>query len=59
MFASKRCYGSIYPRAERRHCFSIFIDNFEHISFLGLVFLLLILSTCLIVGSDGSYFSRF
>ena len=59
MFASIRCYASIYPRAERRHRFSVFIVNFEYISHLGLVFLLLILSMCLIAGFDISYFSRF
>ena len=47
------------PRAERRHRFSVFIANFEHISHLGLEFLLLILSMCLIDGFDISYFSRF
>ena len=59
MFVSNWCYGSIYPKAERRHRFSVFIVDFEHISHFGLVFLLLILSMCLIAGFDISYFSRF
>ena len=59
MFASNRCYGSIYPRAERRHQFSVFIVNFEHISHFGLVFLSLILSMCLIAGFDISYVHSF
>ena len=54
-----RCFESIYPRAEPRHRFSVFIVNFKHISHLALVFLLLILSMCLIPGFDISYFSRF
>ena len=54
-----RCFGSIYPRAEPRHRFSVFIVNFKHISHLALVFLLLILSMCLIPGFDISYFCRF
>ena len=59
MFASNRCYRSIYPRVERRHRFIVFMVNFEHISDLGLVFLWLILSMSLIAGFDISYFSRF
>ena len=59
MFARNRCFASIYPRAERSNRFSVFIVNFKLISHLGLVFLLLILSMCLIDGSDSSYFSRF
>ena len=59
MFARNQCFGSICPRAERRHRFSVIIVNFKHISYLGLVFLLLILSMCLIAGFDISYFSRF
>ena len=41
-----------------RHRFSVFIFNFKHVSHLGLVFLLLILSMCLISGFDISYFSH-
>ena len=50
---------SIYPRAELRHPSTVFISNFEHISHLVLVLLLLILSMYLIVGFDASYFSCF
>ena len=50
---------SIYPRAEQRHRSTVFIFNFEHISHLVLVLLLLILSMYLIAGLDISYFSRF
>ena len=50
---------SIYSRAERRHRSTVFIFNFEHISHLVLVLLLLILSMYLIAGFDISYFSRF
>ena len=50
---------SIYPRARRHHCSTVFIFNFEHISHLVLVLLLLILSMYLIAGFDISYFSRF
>ena len=49
----------LYPRAERRHHTTVFIVNFEHISHLVLVFLLLILSIYLIAGFDILYFSRF
>ena len=59
MFATNQCFESIYPTAEWRDRFSVFIVNFKHISHLGLVFLLLILSMCLIAGFDISYFSRF
>ena len=38
---------------------SVFIINFRHISHLRLLFLLLILSMCLIAGFDISYLSRF
>ena len=50
---------SIYSRAERRHRSTVFIFNFEHISHLVLVLLLLILSMYLIAGFDTSYFNRF
>ena len=40
----------IYPRAEWRHRSTVFIFNFEHISHLVLVLLLLILSMYLIAG---------
>ena len=50
---------SIYPRAELRHRSTVFISNFEHISHLDLVLLLLILSMYLIVSFDTSCFSRF
>ena len=61
MFARNPCYESpsIYPRAERRHCSTVFIFNFEHISHLVLVPLLLMLRMYLIGGFDISYFSRF
>ena len=49
----------IYPRAEWRHRSTVFIFNFEHISHLVLVLLLLILSMYLIAGCDISFFSRF
>ena len=49
----------IYSRAERRHRSTVFIFNFEHISHLILVLLLLILSMYLIAGYDISNFSRF
>ena len=49
----------IYPRAEWRHRSTVFIFNFEHISHLVLVLLLLILSMYLIAGFDTSYFNRF
>ena len=58
MFASNRCYRSIYPRVER-HRFIVFMVNFKQISDLGLVFLWLILSMSLIAGFDISYFNRF
>ena len=48
---------SIYPRAELRHRSAVFIFNFEHISHLVLVLLLLILSMYLIAGFDILYFS--
>ena len=50
---------SIYPRAGRRHHSTVFIFNYEHISHLVLVLLLLILSMYLIAGFDTSYFNRF
>ena len=50
---------SNYPRAERRHRSTDFIFNFEHISHVVLVLLLLILSMYLIGGFDISNFSRF
>ena len=46
---------SIYPRAERRHRSTVFIFNFEHISHLVLVLLLLILSMYLIARFDIVY----
>ena len=46
---------SIYPRAEQRHHFIVFIFNFEHISHLVLVLLLLILSMYLIARFDIVY----
>ena len=49
----------IYSRAEWRHHSTVFIFNFEHISHLVLMFLLLILSMYLIAGFAISYFSRF
>ena len=49
----------MYLRAQRRHRSTVFIFNFEHISHLVLVLLLLILSMYLIAGFDISYFSRF
>ena len=50
---------SIYPRAERRHHSNVFIFNFEHISHLVLLLLLLNLYMYFIAGFDISYFSRF
>ena len=49
----------IYPRVEWRHRYNVFIVNFEHISHLVLVFLLLILSMYLIAEFDIWYFCRF
>ena len=46
---------SIYPRAERGHSSTVFIFNFQHISYIVLVLLLLILSTYLIAGFDIIY----
>ena len=45
----------IYPRAEQRHRSTVFIFNFEHISHLVLVLLLLILSMYLIARFDIVY----
>ena len=45
----------IYPRAEWRHRSTVFIFNFEHISHLVLVLLLLILSMYLIARFDIVY----
>ena len=45
----------IYPIAERRHSSTVFNFNFEHISHLVLVLLLLILSMYLIAGFDIVY----
>ena len=46
---------SIYPRAELGHSSTVFIFNFQHISYLVLVLLLLILSMYLIAGFDIIY----
>ena len=46
---------SIYPRAERGHSSTVFIFNFQHISYLVLVLLLFILSLYLIAGFDIIY----
>ena len=43
---------SIYPRAKRRYRSTVFIFNFQHISHLVLVLLLLILRMYLIAGFD-------
>ena len=60
MFARNPYYASLsLSRTERRRDSTVFTVNFEYISQIVLVFLLLILSMYLIVGFDISYFRQF
>ena len=58
---SRKMFGRnlYYESPQRRHRSTAFIFNFEHISHLLLVLLLLILNMCLIADFDISYFSCF
>ena len=58
MFARNLCYESP-STPEQNDVSTVFIFNFEHISHIVLVILLLVLNMYFIAGFDISYFSRY